>query len=90
MRDVTEADKSALVSLFLLRRCNMGLRARGATAVTAGLRLQFARTLQPTAFLDAAAILTARPSRAASDQPSCAPSVTPARVTPSSCLPVMA
>jgi hypothetical protein len=37
-----------------------GLRSKGATASLAGIRLHFARSLQPTGFLDAAVITTAR------------------------------
>ena len=59
---VSEEDKSALVGLFLMQRYQTGLRAKGATAVTAGLRMHFARNLVPTAFLDAAVIATTRSS----------------------------
>ena len=59
---VSEEDKSALVGLFLMQRYQAGLRAKGATAVTAGLRMHFARNLIPTAFLDAAVIATTRSS----------------------------
>ena len=62
LHGISDADKSALVGLFLLERYNTGLRAKGATAVTAGLRMQFARHLIPTGFLDAAVIATARSS----------------------------
>ena len=60
LRGVTEADKAALVGLFLLQRYKSGLRAKGATAVTAGLRMHFARSREPTGFLDAAVISTTR------------------------------
>ena len=62
LRGVSEADKAALVGLFLLQRYKTGLRAKGATAVTAGLRMHFARSLEPTGFLDAAVISTVRQS----------------------------
>ena len=62
LRGLTDADKSALVGLFLLQRYKTGLRDKGATAVTAGLRVQFARNLEPTTFLDAAVIATTRQS----------------------------
>ena len=62
LRGTTEPDKSALVSLFLLQRYRTGLRDKGATSVTAGLRMYFSRNLQPTEFLDATVISTARSS----------------------------
>ena len=62
LRGTTEQDKSALVSLFLLQRYRTGLRDKGATSVTAGLRMYFSRNLQPTEFLDATVISTARSS----------------------------
>ena len=49
-----------MLDIFLLLRYKAGLRAKGATAVTAGLRIHFARSLEPTGFLDAAVISTTR------------------------------
>ena len=60
LRGIPEDDKAALVGLFLMQRHDGGLRDKGATSVTAGIRMQFARHLEPTTFLDAAVIATAR------------------------------
>ena len=38
LRGISDEDKSALVTLFLLQRYKTGLRDEGATEVTAGLR----------------------------------------------------
>ena len=62
LSDVTEEDKAALVELFLCQRHKAGLRAKAATSATVGLRMQFTRNLQSTAFLDAVVIATARQS----------------------------
>ena len=62
LRGTTDPDKAALVSLFLLQRYKTGLRDKGATSVTAGLRMYFSRSLQPTSFLDDTVISTARSS----------------------------
>ena len=55
-----EADKSTLVSLFLLRRHERGMRDKQATAATAGVRHHLTRALQPTDFMDAAVVTAAR------------------------------
>lgn len=60
LRGVSEHEKSVMVSLFLMRRHRLGLRDKGATAVTAGIRMEFARALESTTFLDAAILRTAR------------------------------
>ena len=49
-----------MVGLFVLQCYMARLRAKGATAVTAGLRMHFARSLEPTGYLDAAVISTTR------------------------------
>jgi hypothetical protein len=62
LRGYLEDDKSSLISLFLRQRHEEGFRAKGATAVTAGVRMQFAQALQSTTFLDSSVIATARQS----------------------------
>lgn len=62
LRGLSENDKSSFVSLFLCQRHQQGYRAKTATAVTAGIRMQFAQALQSTAFLDATIVTTARRS----------------------------
>ena len=62
LRGIPDHDKAALVSLFLMKRHESGLRAKCATAVTAGLRMMFARNLESTHFLDSAVIATSRQS----------------------------
>lgn len=56
LRDLSEKDKSATVSLFLIHRHKAGLRGKAATAVTAGIRMQFLKAFESTEFLDAAAV----------------------------------
>lgn len=60
LKGISESDKTALVSMFIFKRYQSGLRDKGATAVTAGIRLHFARALESTTFLDAAVLKTAR------------------------------
>lgn len=60
LKGYTDKDKSSLICLFLRHQHLKGLRGKGATASLAGIRLHFARSLQPTGFLDAAVITTAR------------------------------
>lgn len=60
MRSKDSKHKSSMVGLFLCRRHQSGLRSKAATAVTAGIRMKFALALEPTDFLDAAIISTAR------------------------------
>lgn len=63
LRGVKAEDKAALLGLFLHRRYKAGFRDKGATAVTAGLRMHFAQSLESIDFLDAAVITTARHAR---------------------------
>ena len=60
LRNWSEGDRSALVCLFLRRRYQDGLRGKQATAVTAGMRLEFSKALLPTGFLDSALLTAAR------------------------------
>ena len=60
LRLVEDSEKSALVSLMMLRRHQAGHRGKAATAGTAGIRMMFARETLPTEFLDAAVVATAR------------------------------
>ena len=55
-----ESDKAVLVSLFLMRRHERGLRDKQATTVTAGIRHHFTRALLPVGFLDSAVLTAAR------------------------------
>ena len=58
----SEDEKAALVSLFLMRRYQNGLRGKAATSVTAGIRIHYAQELQSTTFLESAVIAAARSS----------------------------
>jgi hypothetical protein len=60
LHECSEAEKAALVGLFLYRRYQAGARGKAATAVTAGIRMRFAQELVPTEFLGSATIATAR------------------------------
>ena len=55
----TDCDKGTLVVL-LHKRYNEGLRGKQATAITAGIRLYFAKALLSTNFLDSAILNTTR------------------------------
>ena len=60
LRNWSEGDRPALVCLFLRSRYQDGLRVKQATAVTAGMRLEFSKALLPTGFLDSALLTAAR------------------------------
>jgi hypothetical protein len=60
MREELECDKAALVASYLQKRYNEGARGKGATSVTAGLRLSFTSALIPCHFLESAIVSTAR------------------------------
>ena len=60
LKGISEADKSIIVSLFICKRYQGGLRSKTATSVTAGLRMHFTQALEPTTFLDSAILSTAR------------------------------
>lgn len=60
LRGMVDIDKSAIVCLFLCKRYQAGLRAKGATSVTAGLRKHFTQALESTTFLDSTMLSTAR------------------------------
>ena len=59
-RGVADADKAALISLFMYRRYQEGARGKTATSVTAGIRMHFVQQLEPSTFLNSAVIATAR------------------------------
>jgi hypothetical protein len=60
LRAVPEAEKPGIVSLFLYRRYQEGLRNKQATAPTGGVKLAFARVLLSTEFFDHPTVATAR------------------------------
>ena len=60
LRGVADADKAALVGLFMFRRYQAGARGKAATSVTAGIRMHFVQQLEPSTFLNSAVIATAR------------------------------
>jgi hypothetical protein len=60
LRGVSEAEKPAILTLFIYKRFKEGLRCKQATAPTAGVRLAFARALLPTDFFDHPSVTTAR------------------------------
>ena len=60
MMSYREEDKAPMVALFLKDQHGRGLRDKGATGASAGIRLEFTRALQSTAFLDEAILTAAR------------------------------
>lgn len=60
MRNVPEAEKPGVISLFLYKRYQAGKRGKVASTVTAGIRSYYTRDQQPTAFLDSAIVSAAR------------------------------
>lgn len=62
LRSLSEAEKSSLVGLMMLRRHQAGQRGKAATAFTAGIRMRFAQETLSTTFLDSVVIATTRSS----------------------------
>ena len=60
LRGESEGDKAALVALYIRGRYDNGARGKGASSVTAGLRLAFTSALIPCEFLESAVITSAR------------------------------
>ena len=60
LKGIPEAEKAALVGLFMYRRYRDGARDKAATSVTAGIRMHFVQQLEPSTFLNSAVIATAR------------------------------
>ena len=60
LRGESEGDKAALVALYIRGRYDNGARGKGASSVTAGLRLAFISALIPCEFLESAVITAAR------------------------------
>ena len=60
LRGQREEDKAAVVALYLHTRYNGGARGKGATSVTAGLKLAFTTALLPCQFLDSPVLTAAR------------------------------
>ena len=65
MRKYTAEDKAPMVALFLKDQYGRGLRDKGATAASAGIRMEFTSALEATTFFDEP-ILTAARSACAS------------------------
>ena len=60
LRGFSEEDKSSLVSLFLMRRYEGGLRGKAAASVTASLRMHYCRNSKDTTFLQSSVIEAVR------------------------------
>jgi hypothetical protein len=60
MRELTQQEKAAMISLFMISRYMEGKRGKAASAATAAIRLRFSQEILDTAFLDSAMVSTAR------------------------------
>jgi hypothetical protein len=64
MRDLTQQEKAAMISLFMISRYMKGKRGKAATAATAAIRLRFSHVadlaMLDTSFLDSTVVSTAR------------------------------
>jgi hypothetical protein len=60
MRELTQQERAAMVSLFMICRHVQGKRGKAATAATAAIRLRFSQEMLDTSFLDSAVVFTAR------------------------------
>lgn len=60
MRGMTQQEKAATVSLFMISRYIKGKRGKAASAATAAIRLRLSQEMLDTAFLDSAMVSTAR------------------------------
>ena len=60
MTGFVEENKAPIVVLFLRSRHEAGMRGRGASGVTAGIRLKFTESLLSTAFMDSPIVTAAR------------------------------
>lgn len=60
MRGLTQQEKAAMVSLFMMSRYMNGKRGKAVSAATAAIRLRFSQEMLDTAFLDTAMVSTAR------------------------------
>lgn len=60
LRGCRPTERAPLLAVFLQERHGSGLRNRGATAVSAGIRLQFVRALEPSEFFDEPVLTAAR------------------------------
>jgi hypothetical protein len=60
MRDLTQQEKAAMISLFMISRYMKGKRGKAATAATAAVRLRFSQEMLDTSFLDSTVVSTAR------------------------------
>jgi hypothetical protein len=60
MRDLTQQEKAAMISLFMISRYMKGKRGKAATAATAAIRLRFSQEMLDTSFLDSTVVSTAR------------------------------
>lgn len=60
MRKLTQQEKAAMISLFMISRYVKGKRGKAASAATAAIRLRFSQEMLDTTFLDSAMVSTAR------------------------------
>ena len=60
MRGMTQQEKAATVSLFMISRYIKGKRGKAASAATAAIRLRLSQEMLDTTFLDSAMVSTAR------------------------------
>ena len=60
MRNLTQQERAAMVSLFMISRYMKGKRGKAATAATVAIRLRLSQEMLVTSFLDSAVVSTAR------------------------------
>ena len=60
MRELTQQERAATISLFMISRYVKGKRGKAASAATAAIRLRFSQEMLDTTFLDSAVVSTAR------------------------------
>jgi hypothetical protein len=60
LRGCRYTEKAPLVAMFLQERHGSGLRSRGASAASEGIRLEFMRALEPSTFFDEPVLTAAR------------------------------
>jgi hypothetical protein len=59
MRELTQQERAAMVSHFMISRYVQGTTGKAATAATAAIRLCFSQKMLDTSFLDSAVVSTA-------------------------------
>ena len=60
MRDLTQQEKAAMVSLFMISRYIAGKRGKAASAATAAIRMRFSQEMLDITFLDSAVVSSSR------------------------------